>query len=114
MQPRRLVMVPIDKCLICYEIDDDLKYQPTNFLTNMGFQYCNSCAEKVNKHIINTQKLKEMFKTELIKVKRSDGSIDDGWMLCGAAYTEGNVYVIDVTKNGMLKRVNLNQTLRIQ
>jgi hypothetical protein len=114
MQPSRLVLMPIDTCLICYGIDDDLNYQPTNYLTNMGFQYCNSCAEKVESHIIPARQLREMFKTECIKVKRSNGNIEDGWTLCGVAYTEGNEYKIDVTKDGLLKKVNLGETLRIQ
>lgn len=115
MKPLHLVFTPINTCLICGKIDKNIKCRMTNIFLNMGFQYCNSCAIEIeNDVLIFSEYVKDMFKSEVIKVIRGSGEIDDGWRWCGwDAYKIGDTYRVDVFKGNMMKSVDLTETVEL-
>lgn len=109
--PRKLTMLKEYQCSVCLNVEDEIKCLMTNVITTTGFQYCRNCEPKVK---ASTTKC-NIFREDTIKVRRSDGKIDYGWCIVGAAYIKNDEFVVDVMKDfKKLKTVNLSQLLETQ
>lgn len=85
--PQRLVMFSIeDNCMFCEKPKGPSSVTYVHLRDNIGFISCGLCKEKM-KESVQVWIKKEAFgrvrylKNSIIKIKRSSGEIDDGWVI---------------------------------
>lgn len=104
-----------NKCDICQE-----NYSTNNHIIEIlpyfGISTCdnkkciNLCKESLEKNTISMKELKEKYNKEL-KVLRSNGKLEKGWIIDGLAYREeeNGPFWVKVTKDYNCKFVSLDK-----